>query len=299
MGAGISKVYKLKDKLVIYLPNDVIQTLGVKDGDELDFFKHSPTTFLLANKNYIAKLLEKPQGQASDGMARPAAGQELNESEIKVLKKLDTIKYSERTKEKVAAMLSADEKQTVRVMLKKKVITLFKKAGEQNFKFGISKGTYDTYLYGKRPNASSIAPQPAVTRAVMPQPSQRVEQRPRAWEQKLNKENSYVDLLESQGFIVLNNEAEAASVSAALETSIRQGLVLGTRAFNKKFYIALRDFIRGNTPKIMKAMGSKPRSVEELAVETEIAEDGIRAIFYILAESGEISEVRKDIFKVA
>ncbi|MDE1833445.1 MAG: AbrB/MazE/SpoVT family DNA-binding domain-containing protein [Candidatus Micrarchaeota archaeon] len=297
MGAGISKVYKVKDKLAIYLPMDVVQKLSVKEGDELDFFRHTDTTFLLAKKDYIAKLLEGSQGQAAE-MARAQPKGELSQAEISVLRKLDTLRYNERTKEKVAGMLSADEKQVVRALLKKKVISLFKKPGDQSFKFGISKDVYNTYLYGHRQPASSSQQQPE-RRQVQAAAQGKPEQKPRAWEQRLNKENSYVDLLESQGYIVLANEAEAASVSAALETSIRQGLVLGTRAFNKRFYIALRDFVRGNTPKLLKALGSKPKSVDDLSAETQIEPDGIRAIFYILAESGEISEVRKDTFRMA
>ncbi|MDE1810663.1 MAG: hypothetical protein KGH66_01310 [Candidatus Micrarchaeota archaeon] len=285
----------MKDKLAIYLPMDVVQKLAVKEGDDLDFFRHTDTTFLLAKKDYIAKLLEKSQGEAS-GMSMPAVAEgSLSPAEIAVLRKLDTIRYGERTKEKVLSMLTSDEKQIVKALLKKKVVSLFKKSGDTTFKFGISKSVYNTYLMGKR--AASAPQQPA--RMVQPQAPQKAEAKPKAWEQKLNKENSYVDILESQGYIVLNNEAEAASVSSAVETSIRQGLIIGTRAFNKKFYIALRDFIRGNTPKLMKAMGSKPRSVEELSGETGIDEDGIRAIFYILAENGEITEVRRDIFKLA
>jgi transcription initiation factor IIE alpha subunit len=39
--------------------------------------------------------------------------------------------------------------------------------------------------------------------------------------------------------------------------------------------------------------------VEEMSKETGIEEDGIRAILYIMSESGEVTEQRRDIFKIA
>jgi hypothetical protein len=111
--------------------------------------------------------------------------------------------------------------------------------------------------------------------------------------------NEYVSLLESKGYIVLKSEAEAASASAAMEESIRQGLVLGTRGFDKKFYIALRDFISRNTPKLLKSIEKRSMGIEDIAKETGIDEEGARAVLNILAESGEVTEVRKDVFRSA
>jgi len=88
-------------------------------------------------------------------------------------------------------------------------------------------------------------------------------------------------------------------VSGALEDSIRHGLILGTRAFNKKFYIGLRGYINKNASKILKLIDQKSMSIPDIASETGVDEDGVRTILYVLSESGDVTEVRKDVFRVA
>ena len=104
-------------------------------------------------------------------------------------------------------------------------------------------------------------------------------------------------MLETAGFLVVANQAEASAVSAELEESIRRGLVIGTRAFNKKYYIALKSFVARSAPGILKAMGDKAMRIEEISKDTGIDEDGIRAVLYMLAEQGEVTETKRDIFK--
>jgi hypothetical protein len=233
---------------------------------------------------------------------------EINPKELAILQKLDTLRYNDRTKDKVDAMLSTEEKQTLQGLVKKKFVDLFKKSGEQEYKYSITKGIYNAFLYGKRPRSSAApgAPAPRPSVAVVAQPTaasssyKAVESnKPKQWEQKLGSGSAYTNLLEAKGFVVLQNEADASNLSAAMEESIRHGLVLGTRAFNKKFYIATRSYINKNTPTLMGALGEKGRNVEELSKETGIEEDGIRAILYIMSESGDVTEVRRDIFRIA
>jgi bifunctional DNA-binding transcriptional regulator/antitoxin component of YhaV-PrlF toxin-antitoxin module len=297
----------------VYIPSDVLSALDIKDGDDVDFFKFSGKSFLFAKKADIVDLLTKLQGQnvqvvqaavQANVPKQPAAGSvEVNAKELAILQKLDTLRYNDRTKDKVDAMLSAEERQTLQGLVRKKFIDLFKKPGDQEYKYSITKNIYNMFLYGKRPRAASpVAPvqRPAV--AVQPPAGVYKAAEPsksKPWEQKLGSGSAYTSLLESKGFVVLQNEADASNLSAAMEESIRHGLVLGTRAFNKKFYIATRSYINKNTPTLMGALGEKGRSVEELSKETGIEEDGIRAILYIMSESGEVTEQRRDIFKIA
>lgn len=312
-GGFISKVYKSKasNRLVVYIPSDVISSLDIKDGDEVDFFKFSGKSFLFAKKADIVDLLTKLQGQNVQVMQAVAPRQPAAESagvdskELAILQKLDTLRYSDRTKDKVNAMLSAEERQTLQGLVRKKFVELFKKSNEQEFKYSITKSIYNMFLYGKRPRATAPgapAPRPPVAVAA-PAASSSYKAaevgRPKPWEQKLGGSSAYTNLLESKGFVVLQNETDASNLSAAMEESIRHGLVLGTRAFNKKFYIATRSFISKNTPALMGSLGEKGRSVEELSKETGIEEDGIRAILYIMSESGDVTELRRDIFRLA
>ena len=298
----------------MYIPSDVISALDIKDGDEIDFFKFSSKSFLFAKKADIVDLLTKLQGQNVQAIQAAAPKQqpvtnvvEITAKELSILQKLDTLRYNDRTKDKVDAMLSAEERQTLQGLVKKKFVDLFKKTGDQEYKYSITRSIYNTFLYGKRPRAAApgapvqrapivaAAPAPAGSsyKAVEPAKPQK------PWEQKLGSGSAYTSLLESKGFVVLQNEADASNLSAAMEESIRHGQVLGTRAFNKKFYIATRSYINKNTPALMGALGEKGRSVEDLSKETGIEEDGIRAILYIMSESGDVTELRRDIFRIA
>ena len=288
----------------------MIGALGIKDGDDVDFFKFSGKSFLFAKKADVVELLTKLQ-QGQNIQAPPvqsmSSNAEIDAKELSLLQKLDTMRYNDRTKDKVNAMLSQEERQILMNLLKKKFVGLFKKATEQEYKYGIAKNIYDTFLYGKRPKTT--APQaagqgPAAARAavpVVPASSTKVVEapKPKQWEQKLSSGSAYTSLLESKGFVVLQTEADASSLSAAMEESIRRGLVLGTRAFNRRFYIATRSFIGKNAPIIMGVISEKAKSVDEISKETGIEEDGIRAVLYIMSESGDVTEMRRDIFKMA
>ncbi len=292
----MSKVYKIKDKLVVYLPFEVVGALGINEGDDIDFIKKD-NYFLFAKKSYIADVLA---GRAAPGStAKPvyvgrqqaAQGRAPDENELKVLKKLDTIRYNNRTGQKVGSMLNADEKKTLQDLIKKKFVMLYKKDGEQDYKYTIPKYIYDNFLFGKR---NAVVPSPQMAEAAAPEAQQQ-----KKWEQKLDESGDYIKMLDARGYLVMATETEAAAASSSLEESIRRGLVVGTRAFNKKFYIVTKGFIAKSLPKINKVIGQKGVNVATISKETGIDEDGIRAVLYVMAENGDVTEVRKDVFKTA
>jgi bifunctional DNA-binding transcriptional regulator/antitoxin component of YhaV-PrlF toxin-antitoxin module len=303
------KVYKTKNnKLAVYIPYDVIDALGIKGGDDLDFLKYGDSTYLLAKKMDIVKLLAK----ANSDEAKPAESKKvyvprevtyknisLEPNELQLLKKLDTIKYNDRTNVKVGAMLNADEKGTLQVLLKKGIIVPFRKAGEKEVRYSIQKSIYDTFLYRKKKEEAPVQNVQMGKPKIAQQAVKVSAPQPKAWEQKITGSEAYMETLETKGFLVLSNEAEASIVSTALEDSIRHGIVLGTRAFNKKFYIGLRGFINKYSQKILKVIDQKSVDVAEIAKEVGLEEDGARTILYVLSESGDVTEVRRDIFKAA
>ena len=214
---------------------------------------------------------------------------ELSAPELALLKKLDTIKYNDRTEAKVSGMLSVDEKKALQSLISKKAVSLFKK--EDASRYSITKSVYDRFLYGKReekPEARAPEQEKPIERAAE-----------KTWVSKLKEQNMYADLLEAKGYIVLSNEAEAAGLSTALEESIRMGLVVGTRAFNKKFYVALKGFVTQNAPAILRLIDKKSADIAAIAKGVGLEEDAARTILYLLAESGDVTEIRRDIFKAA
>ncbi len=305
----MAKVYKSNNKLIITIPNDVVNALGIKEGDDLDFFEYVNSTYILAKKNDIVKLLagqkgepiQTPVGKATQSVKAQFSrdSQSVNQAELAVLKKLDTMRYSDRTVSKVNSVLSPGEKETLQSLIKRRIVNPFKKEGEKELKYGIGKEVYDNFLYrkGKMEQPTNAASTSAKSK-VQIRPQVSVQAASRAWEQKLDN-NAYTEMLEAKGYLVLSNEADAAMVSGSLEESIRHGLILGTRAFNKKFYIGLRGYINKNASKILKLIDQRSMGITDIAKETGIDEDGVRTILYVLSESGDVTEVRKDIFRVA
>ena len=287
------KVYKVNNKLAIYLPNEVISELGITDGEEVDFLKYKGKYFIFAKKSDIADSIlskQEPTGQP----AKATEGKQISPAELAILKKLDTLRYNQRTKSRVNDMLDTNEKATLQALLKKRYISLFKKGSDPEPLYGIEKAIYDAFLMRKNVQVQKAKPMPQanqVSRAKFDYAS--------GAPAGSAADSGAIELLQKQGFIVLSSETEAANVSAALEDSIHHGLILGTRAFNKKFYVVTRGYITKNTSAILNIIKQKSMNVKDIAKETNLDEDGARAILYILAENGEATELRKDIFKSA
>lgn len=279
------KVYRHNNKLVIYLPFEVTEALKLSENDEVDFFRYNISSFLFAKKSDIVTLLSR-KGEVPTRRFSP--------EELGVLKKLDTLRYSDRTEENVEKKLSEAEMPVLKSLLGRKAVELFKsKKSGGILVYSIPKDVYDNFLMRKKPQrpAQYEARQPAQEPGAQ-----------RAAFQALKESmpgNENVKKMEEQGFVVLPTEAEASSLSLALEESIRQGLVLGTRAFNKKFYIVLRQFFDQYSGKVVECMRSGKSRTGEIAESAGLSEDAARAILYLLAENGDVSERRKDQFELA
>ncbi len=285
------KVKKSNNKFYVLIPPDIVSAIGIVEGEELEFSRSGNAGFMVSKKG-----------------ARPATitgGSEINDRELDLLRKLDTMRYNERTKEKVDSILNAAEKIVLSRLIERKYVTLYRKDPKEQYKYGIAKSIYEKFLMGKRnvqaaPEAQVAQSRPQSAPAMQPRAPERKLDRAavKRWEER--SEASYIEDLETKGYVVLKNEADASSASAALEDSIRQGLVIGTRAFDKKFYIGLRGFINKNGPKIMRVLErGKSVSADEIAAEVGIDADAVKTILYILAEKGDITEVRREIFRIA
>lgn len=282
------KVYKYKNKLCSYLPYNVTTALGIKEGDELEFIEFNSNAFLVSRKSDILNMIM--QGKAiNTAVQEPAAAKGPSGLEIQVLKKIDTLRYNDRTKENVAKLLNVQEKEILVQMVKKDYLKPFK--SKQGIEvYSISKSIYDNFLMRK-----TQAQKPAKNDAL-----EELHKEVHSYNVKSKDPNDeYIKTLSKDGYIVLLSESEASRVSMLLEQSIRHGEILGTRAFNKKFYIVLRDYLNIYSPAIIKELKEGPSKAEEIARKANVDVDGAKAILYLLAESGEIIEKKKDLFAIA
>lgn len=282
------KVYSSKgNKLIVYLPFEVIKQLDLKGDEEVDFFKLNNKSFIFAKKGDISEmLLNNTRKTTGTWSMSPGASKNIIASltlpEIKVLRKLDTLRYADRTQAKVSAILSEQDKRILQGLMSKRVVWIFKGA------YSIDRGVYGKFLMGTR-----AKPEQHTHEAEMG-----TEEAPVVETPLLPKgiENENIRRLEKEGFVVLQTQPEAMSLSAAIEDSIRSGKVLGIRAFNKKFYIVLRSFFEKNSGKVIKELKEGPKKVDNLAKSTGLDEDGVRAMLYLLSEQGDVSERRRDVF---
>lgn len=290
---SIVKVYKSKNgKLVIYLPLDVISSLKIKDGDEVGFFKAENKSFLFLKNSDIVSMLQgqprteeaKPSKQAVSFAPASVAGQyEPSQEELSVLRKLDTIRYENRTQDSILKILNESERKTFQKLIANSAVGKFKgKDGKDHY--SIPKSIYDRFLMRKRPPAKEEPYNFVVPRAA-PQSGQ---------------DESIADL-QKNGFLVLQTEAEASKVSLLLEQSIRHGQVLGTRSFskNREFYILSRAYFDKYAQSILKKLREKSYRLADLSKELNMDEDGARGILCILAESGDVMERKKELFSIA
>ncbi len=273
------------------MPYDVVSALGIREGDDVDFLKYNDSTFIFAKKSDLVNALTGNRQAAPSAAKAPAPSpdrpkQGVNAEELGVLKKLDTVRYRDRTRDSVHRLLDSRENAVLQGLLKRKAVTLFKKEGESEYRYGISKEVYNEFLYGKRgPGKPNIVePERHATKG---------------WTVKLKEQNRYAEELEANGYLVVPTEVEATTLSTLLEESIRLGLVIGTRAFNKKYYVALKSFVAQNANPVLKLIEGRGVGIADIARALKVEEDAARAVLYLLSESGEVTEVRRDVFKAA
>lgn len=288
------KATKINNRLYVQLPAELITALGITEGEELEFFMHNDRSFVVAKKKDLLNLLEgtaKPQPQSGKMRAdQPAI---MDQESLNVLKKLDTLRYGERTKERAESLLTEAEKKVLQRLVSGKVVELYRKDPKEQFRYSIPRDIYNTFLFGKRDYPQRQQPvQPAVQK-----PAPAPQQEKKRWDESFGQ--GYLSAIETDGYLVLRTESDASAASSELEESIKRGMIVGTRAFDKKFYICMKGFVIKNAPritKIFKSGGAVPLAT--LSESLKMEPDAIRAILYIMAESGEVSEVRKDIFRL-
>ena len=282
------KVFKKDNKLMVHVSPEVAKALGIEENDEVDFFKYNDKAFLFLKKDAILGLVT-----GSIPVERPViqrGNDYISNEELLVLKKLDTVRYQQRTRRKIEEMLSKDENMLLQELIAKKAVSAFRKDGQELY--GISKPIYDKFLMRKKvANQAPAARKEEEPVAIMPkvQLSGHID----------GPYGHLIKMLENEGFLVVQTEAEAGGVSLALEDSIRRGKVLGTRSFNKKFYIVTRQFFDMHNGKIISAMREGMEKTQEIARKANLPEDGTRAILQLLAESGDAREKKKDSFTLA
>jgi hypothetical protein len=277
---------------VLYLPFDVVNSLKLKEDDEVGFFKADNRSFLFAKNSDIISMLQaglpkgevlpRPMQRESSPAPRQRAQYQPSSEELGLLKKLDTVRYESRTQDRISGMLNDNEKMVLQRLIESSTVVKFRgKDGKDHY--SIPKSIYDSFLMRKKPLAKEEP-----YNFVVPKTT------------KLPEDEDVAEL-QSNGYVVLQTEAEASRVSLLLEQSIRHGQVLGTRSFskNREFYIMLRSYFDRYAQGILKKLRERSYRVADIAKELGLSEDGARGILCILAENGDVMEKKREVFQIA
>lgn len=258
------------------LPDKLVRELGLAEGSELSLYELRQGVYFLTKK-----------GERILGEVAEAATSALGEKELAVLKKLESIKFDQRTPKKVGEMMNDGEKRILDVLVNNNVIGFFKSAKYKEGVYSIPQNVYKIAKGIGGETGKVEAPEPAARPAsasarAAPTPS--------------NPEEA----LELIGYVIVEREGDAKALSERLAPQIKKGEIMGVRGFDKRFYLARKGFYVSSSERISKAMrGGKDKTVEEIAKEAKLKLDECEAVLNIMREEGEVVEKKRGTYALA
>ncbi|MEW5955606.1 MAG: hypothetical protein AB1626_03665 [Candidatus Micrarchaeota archaeon] len=103
-------------------------------------------------------------------------------------------------------------------------------------------------------------------------------------------------LIESKGFLVIENEADAKNLSKAVEREIKEGLVRGVRGFDKRFYVVSTRFLKAMAQKLGPVLSGEPLTSAQAAQAASCDEAACNAVLQVLKEDGDVLEKKRGYF---
>lgn len=260
------KVQSSNNKLIAEIPPEVAATLGVKPGDDVDFFVMKEKGMVIVSR------AAKPETKAEAPKA--AEKRKLTDREVGILKRINNIKSWNRTLAVINKELTRYEKAIFDYLLKNKVIFAYKKEGKELY--GISK-EYLEYVIGK----------------ALPEKKKEETKKEEGPER-----DPLLSKLEKEGFLILENEGQAKELNLRLKSEKREGSVKGIRGFDKKYYVITADKLADLEKRLPKVIG-KGRPLKEIAAELKLSEGLCKAAIELMREDGKVIEKRRDVYALA
>ena len=264
----MARVIKAGEGLALELPEKVRRELGLGGGEELALYELRPGLYVIGRKG---EELAREVAERKEG--------ELGEGEIGVVRKLESVKFSDRTPRRVAELLSAAERRVLDALLQNKAITLFKSAKYRDGVYNIPRRIYEL-AKGKEGSGSAEEAGGGPKRAAAAGDPE--------------------DALARIGYAIVERERDVKRISDNLQKQVKSGELMGVRGFDKRFYLARKGFYVALSERVERAMrGKKARSVEEIARDAKINEEECAVVLNLMREEGEVLEKKRGTYELA
>lgn len=285
----LERVVKTGSRFSVPIPDFVLERLGLKESSEVDFFEVSEGVFLFTSRSKTTQLVsEALEKNGVDVKAMPSGF--LSQRELVLLKKLEAVRFEERTPANVSKLLSKDEDSTLQSLMQKEVVRLYKGGKyEKTGVYSISKNFYSS----PKTQAGELPSEPKPVQAQESKASVPAAPVPAA------RSDTGVPYLDKYGFIVVEGESEAKEISQKLEKQIKSGDVIGTRGFDKKFYVAKKWVYEQQSERVRKVLKGSVMSSAEVSRELRIGEGLAHAVLELMNEEGEVIEKKKGVYALA
>ena len=267
----IVRVVRQGENLVLVIPKEMF---GIREGAQLELIEVKPGIYSLVSPDALAYAVRKeappPEEPAMEKL-------KISFEELCLLKKMASMPMEKRTLK--GMNLTGSEQMMLNSLMKRDLI-FFSEKKYPGGAYGLSREAYELVTRGSASPATPQNPAP-------PQPAEKLsEKKALNWEEHLAK----------YGYVIIENEADARDASAKLEQELKAGEVLGTRGFDKKYYVAQRRFYHAWNEKIRPELKGKMLNIEQLAKKLNMSEVAARVALELMREQGEIIEKKKGMY---
>jgi hypothetical protein len=230
--------------------------LKLHGGEEVDFYEIKPGIFTLVRKDMVENMLKGQIGE----FELPAETKELGMEEMELLQKLDSIKFSERIPYNVHKRLSPREREVLSKLIGKGAVEVYQ--GGKYSKTGVYDIKNEVYkmLKGSKTDAKELT----------------IEER-----------------LERDGYLIIEDARDAEKICGEFDKGIRAGDIIGTRGFDKRFYIARKSLFINLIDKVKQSMRRGANNVSDISRELKLSEPAIIVMLEIMKDKGDAIEKRR------
>ena len=280
-GIYIPKIVKVGKELAVTLPEEIVKRLDLRE-------------------NMPIRVFEVTAGTVAFEKVRATT---LSEDDIVILKKLLQFKFEERTPERIDQSFTVTEKRKIADLIKRHLVSIYyggkyQKSGVYN----VPTLVYRQYLQQTaqaeaKPTAPTAIPHVEYKSQVAMKPS--VTAAPASPKTQAPVKLTPIQLLEKNGFLIMQSETDAKEFSDSYSSRIRKKEIFGVRGFDKKYYIVKPSFVTKNESKVRAFLKSGAKSSDKIAEALGIEPQGAVALLTIMNEEGELIEKRRGTFALA